>query len=151
MVELTWARTVCGSIRRWGNEEQSRLTVNVGGASSVVTRERCIELQDSILVGELDTTVHGVVDVAGIGRVAVATSNNATVHAGTVAVPSLEGNLWDGLAGCGVDDLDVKCQRYTRVAVSDVLADILARDPYTKRQLLEGKVHNGITYSMGLR
>jgi hypothetical protein len=106
--------------------------MNVSGASSIVTGERCIELQDSILVGELDTTIHSVVDVASIGSVAVAVSNNAAVYASTVAVPGLEGDLLDRLASRGVDDLDIERQGYTRVAVSNILADILARDPYAR-------------------
>jgi len=125
--------------------------MDVGGTSSVVAREGCIELQDSVLIGELDATEHGVVDVASISSVAVATSNNAAIDTSAVAVPRLECNLWDWFAGRGVDDLDVERQGHTRVAVSDVLADILAGDPYAKRQSWKASVHDGITHSMGLR
>lgn len=107
--------------------------MNVRGASGVVTGEGCVELQNTVLIGELDATEHGVVDVAGIGSVAVTASNYTAVHTGTIAVPGLEGNLRNRFASRGVDDLNVERQRYTRVAVSNILADILARDPYTNR------------------
>lgn len=122
----------------------------MSGASSVVAWKCRVELQDTVLVGELNTTEHSVVDVARISSVAVAISNNTTVHAGGIAVPGFEGDLRDGLASCGVDDLDIECQGHTRVTISDVLTDILARDPYTKCQSYKRKTGDGTTYSMGL-
>lgn len=83
--------------------------MNVSGASSVVAWKCRVELQDAVLVGELNTTEHSVVDVARVSSVAVATSNNTTVHAGAIAVPGFKGDLRDWLASCGVDDLDIEC------------------------------------------
>ena len=125
--------------------------MNVGGASSVVTGESCVELQDSVLIGELDATEHRVVDVASIGSVAVAVRNNASVHTSAVAVPRLEGNLRDRLASRGVDNLDIERQGHTRVAVSNILTDILARNPCRKRQSWKVSVHEEVAYSMDLR
>lgn len=121
-----------------------RPTVDMRGASSVMTREGCIELQNSVLVGKLDATVHGVVDVTGISSVAVAASDNTAIHTGTVAVPRLEGNLWDWLTSRGVNNLDVERQGYTRIAIGDILADKLARDPCTKRQSWKVAAHGEI-------
>jgi hypothetical protein len=61
--------------------------VNVRVAASVVAWEDRVELQNAILVAELDAAEHGVVDVANIGRVAVATSHYTAIDTGTVAVP----------------------------------------------------------------
>lgn len=106
-------------------------TMNVSCASSVVTRKGGVKLQNTVLVAKLDAAEHGVVDVARIGSVAVATSNYTTVHTSAVAMPGLKGNLRDRLTGPGVNDLNIESQGYTRVAISDVLADVLAGNPYT--------------------
>lgn len=127
------------------------LTVDVRGTSGVVAWECRVELQDTVLIGELDTTEHGIVDVARISRVAVAVGNYTTVHAGTVAVPGFESNPGDRLASCGVDDLDIECQGHARVAISDVLTDIFARDPCMGCELWERRCFGGTTYSMGLQ
>ena len=44
-------------------------------------------------------------------------------------MPGLKRDLWERLAGRGIDDLDIESQRHTRVAVSDVLANVLTRNP----------------------
>ena len=104
-------------------------TVDVSSASSVVTREGGVELQNTVLVTELDTAEHGVIDVARVSSVAVAASDYTTVDTSTVAVPGLKSDLWDGFTGVSVNDLNIESQRHTRITLSDVLADILARDP----------------------
>src|SRR5690242_8149581 len=104
-------------------------TMDVGSASGVVAGESRVELQDSVLIAELDATEHGVVDVACIGNVAVTGCNNATVYTSGVTVPCLESNLRDWLASVGIDELDIESQRHTWMAIGDVLADVLARDP----------------------
>lgn len=47
---------------------------------------------------------------------------------GGIGIPGLESYVGDGFAGVGVDDLDVKGQGNALLAISDVLADQLARD-----------------------
>jgi hypothetical protein len=119
--------------------------VDVRCASSVVTREaaccqltvqqlchsysRRVKLQDAVLVAELNSTEHGVVDVARIISVAVAASDHSTVHTRAVAVPRLKRDLRHRLTGPGVNYLNVKSQWYTGVAIGDILADIFTRDP----------------------
>lgn len=103
--------------------------MDVGSASSVVAGESRIELQDSVLVAELDTAEHGIVEVGCIGNVAVTVCDNATVNTSGVAVPCLESNLRDWLASVGIDELDIESQRHTWVAIGNVLADVFARDP----------------------
>jgi len=43
-------------------------------------------------------------------------------------VPEVHVHCWNGLAGAGVDELDVKVERDTLLAVGDVAADQLAVD-----------------------
>lgn len=47
-----------------------------------------------------------------------------------VGCPDLETNVGEGLAGRGVDDLDVEDQLDTILTLGNVRADILARDVY---------------------
>lgn len=103
--------------------------MNVRGATGVVAGKDGVKLEDAVLVAELDAAEHGVVDVAGIGRVSIATSDHTAVDACAVAVPCLKSNLRNRLAGRGIDELDVESQWYSSIAISDVLADIFARDP----------------------
>lgn len=110
--------------------------MHVCSASSVVTGEGCIELQDAVFVAELNTTKHCVVNIACIGRITIAASNHAAVHTSAVTVPKLKCYLRDWLAGLGVNDLDIESQWYARIAVSDVLADVFARYPWRLRQIL---------------
>lgn len=104
--------------------------MNVSGASSIVARESSVKLQDSVLIAELNTAEHGVINVGCVSRVSVSVSNYATVHAGGIAVPGFERNLRNGLAGRGIDDLNIKCQRHARVAISNILTNVFARNPW---------------------
>lgn len=122
-------RENCDSLVGRGLSRLGMHTVDVSGAPSVVAGESGVVLQDTVLVGELDTTEHRVVDVACISRVTVAASNNAPVDTGAVAVPGFKSNLRDGLTSPSVNDLDVECQRHTWVAIGDVFANIFARNP----------------------
>jgi hypothetical protein len=45
-----------------------------------------------------------------------------------IAVPGVGENVLLGLAGVGVDNLDINPERHTSLVFSDVGADILARD-----------------------
>lgn len=82
--------------------------MHVRGAPSVVAGEGCIELQDAVLIAELDTTEHRVVNVACIGSIAITASNHAAVDTSAVAVPQFKCDLRDWLAGLGVNDLYIK-------------------------------------------
>lgn len=129
MVELMCART--GDLLALDCLEKKfyRRTVDMCGAPSVVSGEGCVELQDAVLVAELDTAEHGVVDIGGVGGVAVSACDYTAVDTGAVAVPCFEGDLGDWLASSGVDNLHVESQRYTRVAVRDILTNVLTRHP----------------------
>lgn len=54
-------------------------TVNVGGSAGVMTREDGLELQDAVLVGFLQTTKEGGVQVGGVVGVAVAAGRDTRV------------------------------------------------------------------------
>ena len=109
--------------------ERVRHDVDMGGAAGVVAREQGIELDDTVLVGLGDAAEEGLVDVGRIVGVAIAAGNDTRVNTSRVAVPELEVDLGDGLAGVDVDDLDVKVQRHSLLVLGDVAADQLALDP----------------------
>lgn len=60
--------------------------VNVRGTAGVVASEDGVELSDTLLVGGLESTQPGLVQDAGVGRVAVAVVGGAGVDTGGVAV-----------------------------------------------------------------
>lgn len=100
--------------------------VDVGGTAGVVAREDGLELSNTIIVGQLDTTQPGVVDVGLVGAVTVAAGNNTGVDTGRIAVPHLEVDIRDRLASVDINDLVVKNDIETTLVLDDVLADILA-------------------------
>lgn len=61
----------------------------MGGTSRVVAREERRELYHTVVVGLLDATQGGVVEVGSVVVVAVALALNATVHTGRVGTPDI--------------------------------------------------------------
>lgn len=104
--------------------------MDVNGAAGVVAGHDGVKGQDAVVVAELDAAEGGVVEAVGVVGVAVAAGLDAAVDACGVAVPRLEGDVGQGLAGGGVDKLDLKGQGDTGLGVGDVLANELARDPW---------------------
>lgn len=77
----------------------------------------------------LESTEHGVVSVGGIFATdAVSIRDNATIDAGTVAVPDFDQGVVHGLTGCHIDDLSVEDKLNALLAISDIGADILSSD-----------------------
>jgi hypothetical protein len=105
------------------------LTVDVDGTPGVVARDDSIEGENTVVITVLDATQGSVVLVLRVVGVSVAAGADATVDASRVAVPGLKSNVGEGLAGGGVDQLDIKGQRHTRLVVGDILADELTGDP----------------------
>lgn len=103
--------------------------MNVDSAASIVAWHYGIERENAIAVTELDASESSIVRSVRVVGVTVATSTNTTVDASGVAVPSLESDVANRLAGSGVNELDVEGQRDTRLVIGDVLANKLARDP----------------------
>lgn len=60
--------------------------VNMSGTTGVVTREEGLELCDTIGVSWLQAAKEGVVQISGVGRVAVAITNDTTVYTSGVCV-----------------------------------------------------------------
>jgi hypothetical protein len=124
--------------------------VDVGCSPGVVAREHGLELHAAVAVGLLDAAHESRVQVGGVaGAVSVARCRHAAVHACRVAVcrgelavslvgvghketsriqltPDFEIGICHGLAGLGVQDLDIQGQIDTRLLVDNVLADVLA-------------------------
>lgn len=109
--------------------ERVRHDVDMGSAAGVVTRECGVELYDTVLVSLGNAAEEGLVEVGFIAGVAIAAGNDARVNTSRVAVPELEVNLGNRLAGVDVDNLDVKVQRHSLLILGNVAADQLALDP----------------------
>lgn len=100
--------------------------VDVCGSAGVVAREDGLELGDAIRVGSLDSSKPGVVDVCVIRAIAVAARDDARVDTCGVAVPHLEVDVGDWVAGLNVDDLVVEDNTETLLFFHNVLADIFS-------------------------
>lgn len=100
-----------------------RQQVGVDGTALVVAGEDGLELDDTVVVGELDTTEEGGVQ-AGLAGL------DAGVDTGGVAVPDVDGDLGDGIAGVDVDVLDLEEDGDTvaELGLDDVGAHVLADD-----------------------
>lgn len=103
-------------------------TVDVGGTAGVVAREDRLHIDNTVLVTGLDTAEPGGVDVGLIGGVTVTAGNDTGVDTGGVAVPEIGVDIGDGLAGVGVDQLDVYVEGDTLLVLDDVLTDEFAGD-----------------------
>lgn len=88
-----------------------------------------VEGNDTIRIGNLDTTVESSIQVRLISRVTVAACHNTGVNTCSVAVPGLEVYLWDWVARVDIDDLDVERQGNSALAICHVFTDEFARDP----------------------
>ncbi len=104
--------------------------VDVGGAGGVMAGEDGLELHNTVAVAQLDTAEPGVVDVGLIRRVTVTGSNNTGVDTGGVAVPHLQVDVGDGVAGVDVNDLVVNDGIDTTLFLDDVASDVLATNVY---------------------
>lgn len=99
-----------------------------GKLASVVSGVNCLELRNAFCVGLLEAAESSVVEVAGVARITVSPGDDAAVHTGRVAVPDIQVNARNGLAGPGVDDLEVESHGHPCRAVGDVATYQLAAD-----------------------
>lgn len=102
--------------------------VDVSRSAGVVTREDGLKLSNTVAVGLLDSAEPGLVDVCFVRVVAVAVCNDAGVNTSGVAVPHLEVDVGDGIAGLDIDDLVVEDNVESILLLDDVFSDILASD-----------------------
>ena len=96
--------------------------------ASVVSGHDRLVLSDSVGVRLHDSTQERCVQVGQIIRVAVARCRDARVDTRSVAVPEVHVDSRNGLARASVDELDVKVEGNTLLAVRDVAANELAVD-----------------------
>lgn len=102
--------------------------VNVGSAAGVVAWEEGLKLRNTILVGLLDTTAKGVVDVSLVVDVSVTLVVHTSIDTSGVAVPDIEIQLGYRLAGLNVDDLVVENEVNTLLVLLEVATNGLTTD-----------------------
>ena len=100
--------------------------VDMRSSAGVMAGKDGLELGHTITVGLLDPPKPRVVDVAAVGAVAVAGGNNAGVHPSGVAMPHLEVDIRNWIAGVDVDHLIVKDHVHTFLTFDDIFADVLS-------------------------
>lgn len=98
--------------------------VNVGSTAGVVTGEDGVKLGHTIVVGLLDTTEEGLVNIGSIAGVTVAFGHNTGVDAGGVAVPHLKVDVGHRLASVDVNHLVVDGGGNTLLSLDNVRADV---------------------------
>lgn len=85
LADVRGGSATVGAVAEDGAVEVSQ-DVDVGGTAGVVTWEDGGELGDTVILGGLETTEEGGVDVRGVRAVTVAACDNAGVDTGGVAV-----------------------------------------------------------------
>jgi hypothetical protein len=114
-----------------------------------VAGEQSLESNHAVIVSQLNTTKHSVVDVGQVTLVAVPASDNATIDTRGIAVPDLGVGLRNHLAGVHVDDLNVERQRDTGLVLDNILADELACYPVRSLGRLRSQRAAGIACKQG--
>lgn len=104
--------------------------VDMVGARGVVTREESLELCDSFIIGGLETSEEGGVDVSSISGISISSGDNTTVNTSGVAGPDFDHSVGDGVAGGHVNYLGVEDEVNALLVFGIVCSDILARDVY---------------------
>lgn len=99
--------------------------VVVDGASNVVPWVDTLESSNTVSISLLDAAEESCIDVGQIRRVAIALGDYTRVYTRGVAVPELEVNAGNRLAGVDVDDLVVQDDRNSTLAIGDIGADEL--------------------------
>lgn len=126
--------------------EESRVgmdhDVDMSSTAGVVTGEDGLELSNTIRVGLLNASKPSLVNVGLIRAIAIAVGNDTRVYASGVAVPHLQVDIGDRVAGFDVNNLVVEDDVETLLIFNDVLTNvfaghiwiILANVPETKRE-----------------
>ena len=129
--------------------EMGELTVNVGRAPIIVARHQCVKGSDTVRVDRLHAAERGAHQdrrVVGVAHAGVAldtdvdtlfpiasarcfTYTNWGTYRG-VGAPDVNIRVLDRLAGVDIHGLDGERHGDTRLAVGDVLADLLTENVY---------------------
>jgi hypothetical protein len=94
----------------------------VDSAAGIVTRDNGVELSNTVSVGSLDSTESGGVETT------LARSRDTRVDTSGIAVPNVNQEILNSSAARSINELKIEVQRNTRLAISDVGSDQLARD-----------------------
>lgn len=100
----------------------------MNGAAGVVTRENGLEIDGAVIPCDLDASHSLILKIGLVGWVAVHEADDTTIYTRRVGRPNLDSRVFQSLAGVDIDDLDVHVQVDTFLAVSDILANMLASD-----------------------
>lgn len=102
--------------------------VSMSRAALVMPGEQGRELDDTVLVGQLQTTRMGAIDVAGIVSVSVSLVDQTAIDPTGVRVPEVDHDVWQWLTGHEIEDLDIQNEVYARLLLPDIAADVFSRD-----------------------
>lgn len=87
-----------------------------------------LESGNALGIGSSDTAEESRVDIDAVRAVTVSRGDNTGVNAGGVAVPEVDVDVWNRLAGVDVDDLDVHGHGHTLLSLGNVLTDEFTGD-----------------------
>lgn len=100
----------------------------VAGTAGIVTGKDGLEGGYAVLVGGLDASEESIVDVGSVRGITVTVGNDTAIDTRSVAVPDLEIEVRDGLAGVNIDNLVVEKEVDTLLVLGEVFANVLATD-----------------------
>lgn len=90
--------------------------------------DKSLESGNAFGIGSSNTAEESGVDIGAVRAVTVSRSDNAGVDTGGVAVPEVEVDVWNRLAGVDINDLDVDGHGHTLLRLGNVLTDEFTRD-----------------------
>lgn len=102
--------------------------VQVGSTTSVVAGELGGEGNDTIGVRLLETAESSVVQVRGVGAVAVHVGLHTGVYTSGIGAPDVEVRISERLAGGDINKLGLEDNIHTRLIVADIGANIFSED-----------------------
>lgn len=113
--------------------------MSVNCAAFIMAWEYGFEGGDAIGVSSLNTT-----EESRVPSNIIAVSYNAGVVASGVAVPDIDVDIWDGLAGGNVDVLNFEVKGDTGLAFSNILANEFSSNVVWTIGILRGEDAGGI-------
>ena len=119
----------------------------MSGSASVMTRENCLKLNNTLIIARLHTTKERGIFIAGIVLISIAVGNDARVNTlnyilgcyvqyqrglrytnSSIAVPDVGVDLWKRFTGIGINKLDVHVQWDSSLTFDDILANKFTPD-----------------------
>jgi hypothetical protein len=111
----------------YGAIDHSReLTMNMNCTASIMARNDGLESNGAIVSGDLDTPQRLTLKICRVFWIAIHATDHATIHTGCISRPNLDRDVFERFASIHIHYLNVQIQVNTLLAISNILANVLA-------------------------